>query len=251
MPEKPFIRPMFDAIAPFYDLLNRCLSMGQDIYWRRELIRSIQPDRVGILLDVACGTADVMVKMLCENPFAAAVGTDFSHAMLVRARKKLGAGSLRKRSVLVSGNALALPFEENSFDAVTIAFGIRNIANKKKAIEEFFRVLRPGGRLGILELTLPEQKFARELYLVYFTKILPVLGRMVSGHESAYSYLPESVAGFPPSPVFSGMISAAGFQEIMIKPMTFGVATLFSARKPGKQAKLKKRRENEKEKEKE
>jgi demethylmenaquinone methyltransferase/2-methoxy-6-polyprenyl-1,4-benzoquinol methylase len=216
---------MFDAIAPRYDFLNRSLSLGQDIYWRRIMAASISGVRN--LLDVACGTGDVAFEItkLHKNRIKI-YGTDFSEEMLRIAQKKKDI-MVCNNLFFVAADALLLPFADNRFDAVTIAFGIRNIEDKKRVLKEFIRVLKQGGSVLILELTAPENRFLMELYMLYFKKVLPVIGGLFSKNFQAYKYLPDSVMKFPKSSEFVKIMKESGFKRIRVKKLSLGVATLF------------------------
>ncbi len=231
--ELPFIKDMFDRIAPKYDFLNRTLSLHRDVYWRKETVTSLNLDgkKNTRLLDVACGTGDVSIEAVNQLGKAIEVtGLDFSENML-----RLGNEKIQKAGIdnihFMAGNALSLPFEDDFFDAVTIAFGIRNIADRKKALQEFLRCLKKGGRLGVLELSTPEERFLNALYMFYFQKVLPSIGGLFSKNLSAYQYLPDSVINFPDSETFGAVIESAGFTDVKWKKMTFGIVTLYTAEK--------------------
>ena len=185
-PELDFIREMFDSIAPKYDFLNRFLSLRQDVMWRREMVQSVGITPGSRILDVACGTCDVAVEIRKQaGPAPLVVGTDFSPGMLALGRRKLLSLDRTGAIPLTAGNALGLPFRDGCFDAVMIAFGIRNIMDRKKALEEFHRVLTPGGRVAVLELTTPTRPLLRRLYLTYFQQVLPALGGLFSKNTGA------------------------------------------------------------------
>ncbi|MBN2808342.1 MAG: bifunctional demethylmenaquinone methyltransferase/2-methoxy-6-polyprenyl-1,4-benzoquinol methylase UbiE [Deltaproteobacteria bacterium] len=223
------IREMFSAIAPRYDFLNRLLSLGIDQGWRRTLVRMAVNKEPAAILDVACGTGDVSLALRGKAPGSRIVGLDFSQAMLDLARVKIECAQARIE--LVAASAEALPFPAGGFDLVTIAFGIRNVVDQKKALAEFYRVLRPEGRLAVLEFSQPEVAWLRLLYNFYFFKILPLIGGLFA-RRSAYSYLPESVAKFPSREVFAGWLRDAGFLRCRYHSLTFGIATLYLAEKP-------------------
>jgi demethylmenaquinone methyltransferase/2-methoxy-6-polyprenyl-1,4-benzoquinol methylase len=226
--ELEFIRDMFDGIARRYDLLNRLLSLRQDVYWRREMAAALDLTEKDTVLDVACGTGDVIIEILRQcSRVQQVVGVDFSLQMLQIAVKKLDAAPAARAVRLVAGNGLCLPFPDNSFNAVTIAFGIRNIVDRGKALTVFKNCLKPGGVLAVLELTTPEIKFLQSLYLFYFKRLLPKIGALFSKHLKAYSYLPESVMRFPRACEFADIMKAAGFINVKWRPLTLGVATLF------------------------
>ena len=227
------IAGMFDAIAARYDLLNTVLSGGLDRYWRRRAIRSLRLTGRERLLDVCTGTADVAIAAVRARPSAMrVVGVDFSSEMLVRGRQKIRRLELRSRVSLVRGDATQLPAASTSVDAVTMAFGIRNVQEPNAACAELARVTRPGGRLAILEFGLPTIPGVRPLYLWYFTHVLPRIGRAVSRHDAAYSYLPQSVGTFPWGAAFALLLEDAGFDNVQAKPLAFGIVYLYSATKP-------------------
>ena len=225
---------MFDAIAPRYDLLNHLLSAGIDRRWRAAAIKSLELAGGETLVDVCCGTADVALEAR-RGPTAAArvVGVDFSGAMLGLGRQKVGVARESGRIALVRGDAMRLPIASRSVDAVTIAFGIRNVERPAAACAELARVLRPGGRLAILEFGVPRVPCIKPLYLWYFTHVLPRVGRAISGHGAAYSYLPASVGTFGPPSEFVGTLRAAGFADVRADPLTFGIVYLYTGRLSG------------------
>ena len=225
---------MFDAIAPRYDLLNGVLSGGLDRYWRRRAIRSLAFTGREVLLDVCTGTGDVAIAAARASRGARrVVGVDFAGAMLDRARQKVKDRQLTSRVSVVRGDAMRLPVPSGSVDGVTIAFGIRNVASPEVACAELLRALRPGGRLAILEFGLPVIPAVRPLYLWYFRNVLPRIGRMVSRHDAAYSYLPASVGAVPWGETFADMLRGQGFNNVRARPLTFGIVYLYTATKSG------------------
>lgn len=228
--EIPFVQSMFDTIAPRYDFLNRLLSLRQDTLWRRKTVHALALPRKGQVLDVACGTADVAMEVLRQHSDARVTGLDFSEKMLEIGREKIRAAGMEASIMLQAGNALALPFGEGTFDAITIAFGIRNIQDREKALQEFFRCLKPGGRLAVLELATPPEGFLRRLYLLYFQTLLPFIGGLFSSNF-AYRYLPDSVLAFPRPAAFSRILEETGFKSVSYKALTLGVATLYTGKK--------------------
>jgi demethylmenaquinone methyltransferase/2-methoxy-6-polyprenyl-1,4-benzoquinol methylase len=239
------IAGMFDAIAPRYDLLNHLLSAGIDRRWRAAAIRSLKLTGRETLLDVCCGTADVALearkpRSLSEArsakaegpPAARVVGIDFSGAMLALGLQKVTAARESQRIALVRGDAMRLPAADRSVDAVTVAFGIRNVQRPEIACGEMARVLRPGGRLAILEFGVPRIPGIKPLYLWYLTHVLPRIGRVISGHNAAYSYLPASVGTFAPPLEFVHTLRGAGFSEVRADSLTFGIVYLYSAVRP-------------------
>jgi demethylmenaquinone methyltransferase/2-methoxy-6-polyprenyl-1,4-benzoquinol methylase len=228
------IAGMFDAIAPRYDLLNGVLSAGLDRYWRRRAIRSLAFTGVETLLDVCTGTGDVAIAAARTARGARRVlGVDFAGAMLTRAREKVRSRALSSQVRVVRGDAMNLPVASGVVDGVTIAFGIRNVASPEVACAELLRVLRPGGRLAILEFGLPVVPAVRPLYLWYFKNVLPRIGRVVSRHDAAYSYLPASVGAFPWGEAFADMLRVQGFNNVKARPLTFGIVYLYTAQKGG------------------
>lgn len=226
------ISGMFDAIAPRYDLLNRVLSAGLDQRWRARAIRELALQPSDVLVDVCTGTADVALAALdSKTPPARAVGLDFSREMLRRGLDKARGGRRGSRLTLVQADATRLPLPTGSADAATIAFGIRNVQQPEAACRELARVLRPGGRVAILEFGLPRAAWFRSLYLWYAERVLPQIGRLVSKHRSAYAYLPESVGRFPPPEAFGQVLQAAGFPHVAIVPLALGIVYLYVARK--------------------
>jgi demethylmenaquinone methyltransferase/2-methoxy-6-polyprenyl-1,4-benzoquinol methylase len=228
------IAGMFDAIAPRYDLLNAVLSAGLDRYWRRRAIRTLAFSGRETMLDVCTGTGDVAITAARATEGAARiVALDFAAAMLARARQKVRDRGLSARVRVVRGDAMHLPVASASVDGATIAFGIRNVAEPDRACGELHRVLRTGGRLAILEFGLPVVPAVRPLYLWYFRHVLPRIGRAVSRHDAAYSYLPASVGAFPWGEAFADLLRAQGFNNVKARPLTFGIVYLYTAQKGG------------------
>lgn len=226
------IAGMFDAIAGKYDLLNTVLSAGLDRQWRRQAIAALELTGRERVLDVCAGTADVSIGAALARPSSRrVVGVDFAGAMLAKGQEKIRAASLPGRVQLVRGDAMSLPVASASVDCVTVAFGIRNVQGTAAALTELFRVLTPGGRLAILEFGLPQAPGLRQLYQWYFLGVLPKIGRLVSKHGGAYSYLPQSVGAFPWGSDFAQLLTEAGFAEARSRPLTLGVVYLYTARK--------------------
>lgn len=227
------IAGMFDAIAERYDLLNTILSGGLDRYWRHHAINSLRLTGQERLLDVCTGTADVAIGAARRSRGAAhVVGVDFSGAMLGRGLVKVRRGGFASRIQLVRGDAMNLPLASGSVHAATIAFGIRNVQQPEVAFQELMRVLRPGGRLAILEFGTPGSRIFGPLYAWYSRNILPRIGRAVSRHDAAYTYLPESIGAFTYGDEFARILNIAGFSQVEARPFMFGAVYLYSAKKP-------------------
>jgi demethylmenaquinone methyltransferase/2-methoxy-6-polyprenyl-1,4-benzoquinol methylase len=225
------IAGMFDAIAPRYDLLNHLLSAGIDRRWRARAIASLGLTGRETVIDVCTGTADVALEARRRGA-ARVLGVDFAGAMLALGLRKVRAIS-DDRIVLVRGDAMRLPSPAGSADAATVAFGIRNVQDAAIACTELARVLRPGGRLAILEFGMPRLPGVSALYRWYFSRVLPFIGRRISGHTAAYSYLPASVGTFPPPAEFMALLRRAGFSDVRAVPLTFGIVYLYTGVKGG------------------
>jgi demethylmenaquinone methyltransferase/2-methoxy-6-polyprenyl-1,4-benzoquinol methylase len=221
------IAGMFDAIAPRYDLLNRLLSAGIDQRWRAKAIASLNLTGRETLIDVCTGTADVALE--ARRGAAQILGVDFAGAMLTLGLAKVRKAGEERRISLVRGDAMRLPAADATADAVTVAFGIRNVQRPEIGCAEMARVLRPGGRLAILEFGMPRLPGVAALYRWYFSTVLPFIGRRISGHTGAYSYLPASVGTFPPPAEFVTMLQQAGFSQVRADPLTFGIVYLYTA----------------------
>jgi len=226
------VETMFDAVAPRYDLLNRILSGGIDRYWRTkavELLIDEQPVRV---LDVATGTADLALKAERMLHPREVVGVDLSTQMLNRGRTKLANRGLTKRIRLLEENAEALPFDDATFDAALVGFGVRNFEDLEAGLREIRRVLRPGGRLVVLEFSQPRAFPVKQLYDGYSRWLLPQIGGLISPDEGAYEYLPASVAAFPDGADFLKRMNQSGFTNLLWRPLTFGIASLYRGAAP-------------------
>jgi demethylmenaquinone methyltransferase/2-methoxy-6-polyprenyl-1,4-benzoquinol methylase len=221
---------MFDAIAPRYDFLNHFLSAGIDRRWRRRAIATLGLTGRETLLDVCTGTADVALEGRRQGA-RRVLGVDFAGAMLALGLRKVRGAGEGGRIALVRGDAMRLPVPDGCADAATVAFGIRNVQRADVACAEMARALRPGGRLAILEFGVPRVPGVSALYLWYFKYLLPTLGRYISGHGAAYSYLPASVGSFPPPAEFMKILRQAGFGDVQAVPLTLGIVYLYTARK--------------------
>lgn len=220
------VRDMFSGIARRYDLLNHILSVNIDKRWRRlvrQKLADVLADPNAIVLDVACGTGDLSID-LKSGANARVVGSDFCRPMLAIAKEKTGQAKLA--IPYVEGDALSLPFEDLKFDAVTIAFGLRNLASFEDGLKELFRVLKPGGKLVVLEFSTPAVPGLRGLFNLYFTRVLPRIGGAISGSRGAYEYLPDSVSKFPDQTALSELMRAVGFQSVTFTNLTGGIAAI-------------------------
>ena len=225
------IQQMFGAIAPRYDFLNRLLSFGIDRRWRKKAVRLLKYREGSRILDVATGTGDVALEIARSTPASVRItGADFCKEMIELGVVKVAASPYAARIDMKVAPCEDLPFANNTFDSITIAFGIRNVVDRKLGLAEMWRVLRPGGRMIILEFSTPRSQLFRQIYYFYFRRLLPVVGGLFSRYN-AYKYLPDSVLEFPSHEEFSRMISEAGFRNIHIHELTFGIATIYAGEK--------------------
>ena len=225
------IATMFDRISSKYDALNHLLSLNIDKVWRRKTARVVAKHQPATILDLATGTADLAIAIAKSNPKAHIEGMDISEKMLEIGKRKVAKQKMDSQIELHVGDAAELPFEDNTFDAVTVAFGVRNFENLDKGLSEIHRVLKPNGQAVILEFSMPEHFPVKQLYRFYFKYLLPHIGGIVSKDKSAYSYLPASVERFPKPGVFVEMLAQKGLSNGQAKPLTFGIATLYTATK--------------------
>jgi demethylmenaquinone methyltransferase / 2-methoxy-6-polyprenyl-1,4-benzoquinol methylase len=218
---------MFDDIAGSYDFLNHLLSFNIDKRWRRKAIGTLAIVRPRTILDVATGTADMAIGAMRLNP-ERITGVDVSAGMLEIGRKKVSALGLEKNISLIEAACEALPFEDSTFDAAMVAFGVRNFNDPEKGLREIYRVLTSGGKLVILEFSMPRQKWLRSGYRFYFHRVVPAIGKWFSRDLSAYRYLPDSVEAFPKGDAFVDMLNHAGFLSSTYKPLSFGICGLYT-----------------------
>jgi demethylmenaquinone methyltransferase/2-methoxy-6-polyprenyl-1,4-benzoquinol methylase len=223
------VEQMFDTISPKYDLLNRVFSLGIDQGWRRKVMRLVAKEPVAHLLDVATGTADLAI--LASKRVPKVTGVDISEGMLSHGRTKVAQRGLQDRVVLQRADSVALPFADGTFDAVTVAFGVRNFEELERGIAEMRRVLKPNGRLFVLEFSKPQHTPFRQLFRLYFHHVMPFVGRLVSKDNAAYTYLPKSVDAFPEGTEFLRIMAGTGLRENKAQALTGGVATLYIGRK--------------------
>lgn len=228
--QKEVVREMFDDISPRYDFLNHFLSFGIDHAWRRKLTRILGERKPGTILDVATGTGDLAFAIATLHP-EKIVGIDISEKMLSVGRQKLSEKGLGSIISFQSGDAEKIPFPENSFDAITVAFGVRNYENLELGLTEMKRVLRPGGIMLILEFSHPESFPMKQMYAVYSRFVIPTFGRLISGNSKAYSYLPESVAAFPSGQKFLEILGKVGLKNTCQIPLSMGIASIYQAEK--------------------
>ena len=225
------IQQMFGAIAPRYDFLNRLLSFGIDRRWRTKAVRLLKYREGSRILDVATGTGDVALEIALRTPASVKItGADFCKEMVELGAVKVAASPYADRIDLKVAPCEDLPFANDTFDSITIAFGIRNVVDRKLGLAEMWRVLRPGGRMVILEFSTPRSQLFRQLYYFYFRRLLPVVGGLFSRYN-AYKYLPDSVLEFPSQEEFSRMLADVGFRNIHLHELTFGIATIYVGEK--------------------
>ncbi len=225
------IQQMFGAIAPRYDFLNRLLSFGIDRRWRTKAVRLLKYREGSRILDVATGTGDVALEIALKTPDSVRItGADFCKEMIDLGIVKVAASPYANRIELKVAPCEDLPFANDTFDSITIAFGIRNVVDRKLGLAEMWRVLRPGGRMIILEFSTPSSLLFRQVYYFYFRQLLPIVGGIFSRYN-AYRYLPDSVLEFPSQEEFSRMIADAGFRNIHLHELTFGIATIYVGEK--------------------
>lgn len=239
-PKEGQVEKMFDSIAPRYDFMNTAMTMGLHRRWLRKALAALPSDlsfmKDMAVADLATGTGHVALRLADTYPYADIVGIDLSEGMLAVARKKAEAltvkdGAERRSVKFEAGNCLALDYPDNHFSLLTIAYGVRNLSSLMDGFREFHRVLKQGGVCMILELSVPEGKNVKRAYNFYTRRIIPGLGRLVSRDPRAYTYLPESIAAMPKPSRVAEMLREAGFGEVQVKPLTFGVVTYYIARK--------------------
>lgn len=228
--KKKQVQKMFDTISGNYDGLNRVISFGIDVRWRRKVIRMVEETKPRDVLDIATGTGDLAIS-LAGTGAEKIVGLDLSEGMLAVGRKKIAEKQLSDRIEMVQGDSEELPFQDQSFDAITVAFGVRNFENLQKGLQEIRRVLRPGGILVVLETSVPEKFPFKQGYHFYTRNLLPLIGKIFSKDKVAYAYLSESAAAFPHGKKFNNILSKTGFIEVENKPQTMGVASIYTAKK--------------------
>jgi len=228
--KKEQVARMFDNISHRYDFLNHFLSLGIDRGWRKKAIKLLAPTHPKVLLDVATGTGDFAIYALSLKP-EKIIGVDISAGMLDVGRKKMDKRRIAHVIEMIQADSENLPFEQNKFDAVTVAFGVRNFENLDKGLKEILRVMKPGALLAVLEFSRPRRFPFKQGYNFYFKTILPKIGSWISRDKAAYSYLPESVEAFPDGDDFLTILKEAGYKNVSCKPLTFGISSIYIAQK--------------------
>lgn len=227
------VRDMFDRIAPAYDILNHILSFGRDVRWRRTLADHLDPAKTSRVLDLATGTGDILISLLHRHPkITEAVGLDISEKMLALCRKKIAKQPFNDRVRLIRGDAAACPFADETFDAVTMSFGIRNTADPAHILAEMHRLLRPGGTAVILEFSMPTNKILKHCHRLYLHSVVPLIGHLLSGDIRAYRYLGTSIEDFTMLEDLPRQLRQVGFSEIRTTPLSFGIACLYLCSRP-------------------
>lgn len=230
-PKTEQVEHMFDSIAPAYDFMNRAMTFGIDKLWRTKAVDMIRRLNPGSILDVATGTGDLAIKLARTIPGAKITGIDLSEGMLEIGRRKVAESGLADRIAMTKADCLSLPMPDNSFDCVTVAYGVRNFEHLDRGYSEMARVLRPGGMLCVIELSVPEGKLVRPLYNLYTRHIIPAVGRLISNDSRAYTYLPESIAAMPQGEKMLRLMTDAGLSGATLRRLTFGTCTIYTARK--------------------
>jgi demethylmenaquinone methyltransferase/2-methoxy-6-polyprenyl-1,4-benzoquinol methylase len=228
--KKEQVAKMFDTISGNYDSLNRVISFGIDIKWRKKVLQLVAKSNPKTILDIATGTGDLAILMAQTNA-EQIVGLDISAGMLEVGVKKIAAKKLSNTIEMILGDSENMPFEDNSFDAITVAFGVRNFETLEKGLAEILRVLKPTGVFVILETSVPDKTPFKQGYNFYSTNILPIIGKLFSKDDVAYGYLSESAAAFPYGEALNNILKKVGFIDVVAMPQTFGVATIYSASK--------------------
>lgn len=229
--KKEQVAAMFDAIAPAYDFMNRAMSFGMDRLWLRALLGTVRPASPADIIDLATGTGDVAFALAEAVPGAVVTGLDISEGMLEKARQRASRSPEGARLKFACADGLATGLPDACTDAVTVAYGVRNFADIAAGYREMYRLLRPGGRLAVLELSKPVNPIVKPFYAIYTRYLIPAAGRLVSGDVRAYSYLPESIAAAPAGPDMARLITDAGFSDVAFRRLSFGVCTLYTATK--------------------
>ena len=228
--KKEQVAEMFNNISRRYDFLNHFLSLGIDILWRKKAIRLLKKDQPKQILDVATGTGDFASEALALNPDRI-VGVDISEGMLEMGRKKMERKGVDHIIDMQMGDSEKLLFDDNTFDAAIVAFGVRNFENLKQGLSDMCRVLKSGGKIVVIEFSRPKRFPMKQLYNFYFKSILPIIGKIISKDQSAYTYLPESVEAFPDGQDFLNILTEVGFKNVECRPLTFGISSIYIGQK--------------------
>ena len=226
--KKEQVADMFNNISKTYDFLNHFMSLGIDIIWRKKAINELKKDKPKLILDVATGTGDFAFEALSILKPEKIIGVDISRGMLDIAEQKIAKRGLNDKFAVKLGDSEKLPFEGAEFDAVTVAYGVRNFENLEKGLADIIRVLKPGGKVVVLEFSKPKVFPVKQLYNFYFSYITPGIGKLFSKDARAYSYLPESVAAFPDGRAFVGLMDKVGFKNTKCRPLTFGICSIYT-----------------------
>lgn len=228
-PKGEQVEQMFDSIAPAYDFMNRAMTLGIDRIWRKKAVKMVAAPSPREILDVATGTGDLAIELARAIPGSRITGVDLSEGMIKVGREKIADAGLADRITLQAADCLALPFSQCTFDALTVAYGVRNFADIPAGLREMYRVLKPGGMVCIVELSTPANPVIKPFYKLYTRGIIPLVGRLVSKDSRAYSYLPESIAAVPQRGAMCDLMTAAGFARASFRSLTFGVCTIYTA----------------------
>ena len=226
------VKDIFSTITGRYDFLNHFLSLRRDIAWRRFAVKKMVFFKTSRFLDIACGTGDLSVSASFQYPDISVTGVDFVYPMVDAANEKAKKQNLSGRINFMHGNAVSLPFNENSFDVTAMAFGIRNIPQKAQALKEMLRVTVPGGQIMILEMTFIQNRFFKLFYYIYLNYLLPLMAKVFSKNAAAYYYLADSIMNFPSPDAFAKIMQDTGMSEAKIYPLTFGITCLYIGKKP-------------------
>lgn len=227
--DKKHVGSLFDSIASTYDRFNHLLSLNIDKRWRRRAVRQLRP--ADHLLDVAVGTADLAIEVIRQNKASRVTGIDISTGMMDIGAQKISQAGMSQSITLLEASALEMPFADNTFSAVTCAYGVRNFSNLDQGLAEMFRVMKPGGQLLILEFSYPKNAIIRWCYNLFFTHLMPLVGKAVSRNSGAYLYFRQSVKNFIWGEAMAQRLAAAGFSQVSYRPMTLGITTLYMAQK--------------------
>ncbi len=231
-PKTEQVRDMFDSIAPAYDFMNRAMTFGVDRRWRSKAVAMIAAAGPRTILDIATGTADLAIKLARELNPDHVTGVDLSEAMIEIGRRKVAEAGLGQKIDLRQADCLDLPFDDNTFDCVTVAYGVRNFEHLDRGYREMLRVLKPGGTVCVIELSTPTSPIVKPFYKLYTSTLIPAVGRLVSKDVRAYSYLPESIAAVPQGERMLGLMTGAGFTGCRCRTLTFGTCSIYTAVKP-------------------